>query len=248
MLTGRRALRQAVFALLLFVARPANPDVMSGPTSPGAKAMSEALDLLKQGKLKEADARFAELLRQDPTYITAQLGRAQIALDTGATADAERMVRAALAAKPNAPEAHNMLGILLLAQKHQAEARREFEEALRLHPTYITPRAYIATMARAGREWKVAEAQFRELIRLAPREPFGHLGLAELLIVRQGVDAGLLVLEQWKQVDPRSSEPYTFKAEVCAAQGRAAEATKEIEQAVKMSPPSPMPSASRVTS
>ena len=202
MLTGRRLLRPAALALLVLVARPANSDVISGPTSPGAKAMSEALELLKQGKLKEADARFAELLRQDPGYITAQLGRARIALDSGATADAERMVRATLAAKPNAPEAHNMLGILLLAQKRPADARHEFEEALRLQPTYITPRAHLAAMARAGNEWAVAEAQFRELIRLAPRDPFGHVGLAELRIARQGVDAGLAVLEEWKRSRP----------------------------------------------
>ena len=208
------------------------------PSSPEEKAVKEAVELLGQGKLDEADRVFSDLLTREPGSVVGLLGRAQVTLGVGAAEKAEKQVRAVIAANPKAAEAHNMLGVTLLAQGRSDEAGRAFDQALTLRPTYITPRAHLAALARMTENWAEAERQFRELIRLAPREPFGHVGLAELMLVRKGVTEGLAVLDDWKRTDPKASEPYAFKAEVCAAQNMKAEAIREIGQAVSMSPPS----------
>jgi tetratricopeptide (TPR) repeat protein/tRNA A-37 threonylcarbamoyl transferase component Bud32 len=88
--------------------------------------------------------------------------------------------RAALAARPRDPEAHNGLGNLLSDQGKPAEAEREYREAVHLQsddPLYHHNLGMF--LAEQGRPAE-AEAEYREALRIKPDYPEAHcnLGLA----------------------------------------------------------------------
>ena len=90
------------------------------------------------------------------------------------------MVTAVLNRQNTLPEAHNMKGLVLLLRKDSDGARHEFLRAIELHPGYITPRLYLAVMARTSGDYTGAAAEYKAITAVAPRLPAGYLGQAEI--------------------------------------------------------------------
>ena len=92
---------------------------------------------LEQSRLADAQGLFQEAVENEHQVYRAHYGMAQIKVLEGDHTDAEPLYRMALIEKdqetgsPDYPEAHAGLGLVLLRLERLAEAKQEFEQALR---------------------------------------------------------------------------------------------------------------------
>jgi tetratricopeptide (TPR) repeat protein len=91
---------------------------------------------LRTGNLKEAIAYYQQAEQQNPLDVEGQNNLATAYLQSGQLANAERVLRWVLAIQPYAP-AYNGLGIVADKRNDIAAARRNFEKAVQLSPTYV---------------------------------------------------------------------------------------------------------------
>jgi tetratricopeptide (TPR) repeat protein len=237
---GARIVSLAVGTLLC-----ASVAVLSGPAqtpqhpaSAGKSQMDQAVELLREGKLKEADALFAKAAAagNDPARFDAPLGQAQIAIDQHQLSRADQLVTATLKSHDTLPEAHNMKGLVLLLEKNPDGARREFNRAVQLDAKYVTPRLYLAAMARSVNDYNGAAARYQGVIDVAPRLPAGYLGEAESLTMMHREADALKVLESWKSGDPKSLLPYQVIANVNLSDRKPHDAVRQLLAALKLAP------------
>jgi tetratricopeptide (TPR) repeat protein len=223
------------FVLSAAIALNADPVVLMRPMPP-SKKIDQAVLLLGKGQLKEADAVFGQVTEKDPAYLEATLGRAQIAITNQQLDQADRMVTSVLKTQDKLPEAHNMKGLVLLLRKDPKGASREFSRAIELRPEYVTPRLYLAVLARVSGDYNGAAAQYKALIQVAPRLPAGYLGQAESLMLLGHQDDALKVLEAWKKADPGNLVPYQVIANVYLANRKPQEAIQQLQAALVKKP------------
>jgi tetratricopeptide (TPR) repeat protein len=105
------------------------------------------------GKTDQAKQEFEQELRISPHHVPAMVELARIAIDAGQTAQAESLAKAALQLEPENPEAHHLLGRVLLATDRVLLGARELETAKRLAPESATIRSHLAmAYTRLGRK------------------------------------------------------------------------------------------------
>jgi tetratricopeptide (TPR) repeat protein len=200
------------------------------------KDMVQAVQLLGQGKFKEADALFQKITQVQPGEIDAALGRAQVALSQQQLDRADQMVTDVLNHHQDLPEAHNMKGVVLLLRKNPDGARVEFARAVALQPRFITPHVYLAVMARTSGDLRGAEAQYEAIITVAPHLPVGYLGASEAQMMMRREGDALKTLAAWKSADPKTLLPYQVLANVYIAEGKPQDAIREAKAALMKSP------------
>ena len=106
--------------------------------NPAAIALqfNQALDLLHQAKLAEAELICAEVLSQQPNHFDALHLLGIIAAQTQRTERAAQLIRKAIGLNPNIASAHSNLGHALTELKHPAEALASYDKAIILKPDY----------------------------------------------------------------------------------------------------------------
>jgi tetratricopeptide (TPR) repeat protein len=207
-----------------------------GPHGTPSDSMAQAVGLLGQGKLKEADALLLKETNSNPADLDAALGRAQIAIGERQLNTADQMVTAVLKRQNNLPEAHNMKGLVLLLRKDSPGAQREFTRAIELRPQYITPHLYLAAMARVAGDFSGAATEYRKIIAIAPHLPTGYLGEAEAETMLHREPDALRILESWKTADPRTLLPYQVLANIDISDHKPQLAMQQLQAALAKSP------------
>lgn len=124
---------------------------------------------MRQGDHKAAQALFAEALRKDPenagkwrsllktSQFWGAMSAARDARDAGRLAEADRLVRSALASDPRNPDGLALLGDIALDDKRDDDAERLFQQALKIEPDNDTAlRGMITLYSRQQRRTALA--------------------------------------------------------------------------------------------
>jgi len=142
------------------------------------------LSQLAQGRSDEGFRELEEAAANDPE------GRGDIALFVSAMQKRD-YVRAMAAAdalekkQPNKPGPHNLRGLVLLAQKDLAGARKNFERALQIDPSFVPAAASLARMDMQEKNFSAAEKRFEAVLAKNPKSGESLLALAEIKARRQ---------------------------------------------------------------
>lgn len=104
--------------------------------------------------------------------------------NSGDLAGAERHLREALRWTPGVPGLHYNLGVMLMAQKRDTEAIREFETAARQDPNDADIHNNLGFVVGRCGDAAQAEAHFREALRVNPNHAHAHFNLGRLLYQR----------------------------------------------------------------
>jgi putative PEP-CTERM system TPR-repeat lipoprotein len=83
--------------------------------------------------------------------------------------------------QPDNPLSHHVLGVVHVARKDPAAARRSFEKALALQPSYLPAAQALAALDVAEKNAQAAKARFEAMIAADPKNEQIPLALAELL-------------------------------------------------------------------
>lgn len=140
---------------------------------------------LRTGNLKEAIAYYQQAEQQNPLDVEGQNDLATAYLQSGELANAERVFRWVLAIQPYAP-AYNGLGIVADKRNDVAAARKNFEEAVQLNPTYVEGQLNLGIACMQLHDLSCARTAFRAFVANAPKNYGPELGQAKAALVRMG--------------------------------------------------------------
>ncbi len=152
--------------------------VKSAPKDP-KKQTSLALAHLMGGKEDLAFGELQEVAASDPG-ITADMALVSAHLRRGNYEKALIAIDGLEKKQPDKPFAHNLRGRTLLAKKDTAGARKSFEQALALNPTYFPAVASLAGLDLADKKPEDAKKRFTDVIAKEPKNVQALLALAEL--------------------------------------------------------------------
>ncbi len=155
------------------------------------------------------------------------------------SAEEEESYREALRLRPDYPEAHNNLAILLRARGADTEAARHYQEALDLRPDY--PEAhynYAAMLASRGAAAGAAE-HYREALRLRPDYVDAHHGYANLLVARGELDDARTHYEEALRLRPHYPEAHNDYAILLEQADEPEQAVEHYREALRLGPDYP---------
>ena len=144
----------------------------------------------------------------------------------------------ALRLKPNYPEAHYNLGIVLARQDKLDEAVASYQQALRLKPNYPEAHNNLGTvLARQGR-LDEAIASYQQALRLKPDDPEAHHNLGLVLAKQNKLDEAVASYQQALRLKPNYPEAHSNLGNALQEQGRLDEAVASCQQALRLKPDS----------
>jgi len=159
---------------------------------------------------------------------------ARAEISRGQLEPAEKTLWTVLSADPNQPEALTLLGIIRGRQKRYAEAEALCRRALQLDPASLIARRNLASALVAQNKPEAAIEEYKEVVKLAPRDSSAKVELARLHLARGEFAESLSDLDGIpKEQFPPDAIP--AKAASLLGLGRQEEAASLIPQA-KQSP------------
>ena len=180
--------------------------------------MTSPADLIRQGRLAEAETLFRQALAAAPDD-AGTLTNLGVVLQLQARFDeAEACYRQALALRPDQPMTLNNLGVVLQARDAVEEAIGCFRRAVALRPDYQEALNGLGVALQAEGRLDEAIASFRQVLALRADHAETRLNLATALLVAGDLEAGFRELEwRWRargraehlpeQLPPWSGEP-----------------------------------------
>jgi tetratricopeptide (TPR) repeat protein len=198
---------------------------------------THALYLFQSGKREQAVAEFEKLYQADPENRTlrTQLVSAYFALNR--TADAERILTAALKKNGRDVDALLQRSRIYLGSKKFAEAQADLNQVLRFRADSAEAH-YLLAKARQGRgEAAIAQQELGEALKLNPGFGAARVELAQALLANRGAQQALELLDQ-APAEQKGALPVVLQRNwALVALGRTAEARKGIDQALTTGKP-----------
>lgn len=135
------------------------------------EALEQAALLFEQGKLQQAGAILAAIVKADPRQAEALHLLGLLKLKQGVATEAELLLCRAVRLAPDVAELHNSLGVALRKQDKLAEAERSYRRCLKLAPDHVEALDNLGTLLRHRNQPEEAVALCRRAVRLRPDDP-----------------------------------------------------------------------------
>ena len=215
---------------------------------------TEAYELYLQGRhywsqrglgLPKALKCFEAALHKDPDFALAHAGMADVYTLLGfygfirphdVMPQAKASALRALAIDPNLAEAHNALAFVHLSYDWDlAAARREFERAIALKPTYVPARYWYASVLVAYNEMDQAIAVDTEAVRIEPLSIFANAHLGWMLLTANRPAEAAERLSHTIELDPNSLMGHWLLGQAYVWMGRNDDGIATLERAIALS-------------
>ncbi|MBL8688702.1 MAG: tetratricopeptide repeat protein [Rhodospirillaceae bacterium] len=142
--------------------------------------LQQGLAAFQAGRLDEAEATMASVLKQSPREPTALHIAGLVAFQRGDPKAAVERLTAAIKAKPEYAEAQNNFGRILLILDRPGEAATRFRAALRLAPEVAEIHAHLGEALLADMKVGEAAASFRRALAFDPRTVSALAGIGTI--------------------------------------------------------------------
>jgi tetratricopeptide (TPR) repeat protein len=144
--------------------------------------------------------------------------------------------RRALLLNPDYAEAHNNLGVALVAQARIVEAMTHYERALALKPDYADAHNNLGNALAAQGRIHDAVAHYERALILSPDHANAHCNLGISLAAQGRVDDAVAHYQRALALDPDHVNTHNNLGVALAAQGRIDEAVAHYERALVLNP------------
>lgn len=201
-----------------------------------SRHFQEGARLLRQGRLREAEPCFRDVIALHPDLPEANSTLGTILAALGRLQEAEPFLRRATAARPESADARGNLGNLLRDLGRLAEAETCLREALRLRPDYPEACNNLGAVLRDQGDDAGAEGHFRLAVAQRPAFHLARANLARLLLQRgqwaeAGDHYGILL-----RASPADATALAGLGESLRRRGRYRDAEACLRQALRLRP------------
>ena len=178
------------------------------------KEFERALNVHRQGKLREAFLRYDAIVKADPRHAPALHYSGVVLHQAGQREAAAQRIRAAIEVDPSSAEAWSNLGLVLEAVGRQEAAINALKEAVRRDPRAADIAANLAAMLMANHQLDDAEAAARHATSADPQYPQGWYNLALVLEARNRTLEALNAASRAASLAPGQTEFAGLKAQL----------------------------------
>lgn len=138
----------------------------------------EGAQLLAEGKLDDAEARFRLALEYNPKFSEPRANLGVVAMERDDLAAAEKHLKGAIRLNEDFSEAWSNLGVVYERQGKPKKAREAYERALSIQPGLHDPRRNLAILLIADDDFVSARAHLMRLVQMLPDEVLAQSLLA----------------------------------------------------------------------
>lgn len=149
--------------------------------NPLRKKLALAAEHQKEGRLKQAEQLYREVLREQPGNVDALRLMGNIAFQAGRIYEAERLFRRAVTYAPDFVAAIVDLGRALKEQGRLEEAIETFEKAIEVEPDAVPAHYLLASVLSTAAKTYEAVEEYQKVLALRPRHAGAMLGLGHVL-------------------------------------------------------------------
>ena len=234
-----------VVTSIAIITRP-KPVVSHGVSHPiitAAQLAKEGDELEEQSKDAEAEAKFREAIKLEPSNPEWQDDLRNALLNQNKLSDAvqvanalEAVAREAISSDPNNAKFHVFLGAALRQQKRFDESEVELRQAVRLDPKDALAHEYLGiTRFRQGKS-EEAEAEYKEAVRLDPNDFWKQVFLGDQLLMHDKIVEAETPIREAVRLAPGAYYPHVLLADWLFAQRRNPESEAEYREALRLQP------------
>ena len=198
--------------------------------------LHRALSMQQAGKLPEASAIYAEILRIDPQNFDALYLLGFLNLQRRQFAEAERLMAAATNINPSFPDAHFNRGLALLKLGRYQDALSCFDLLLAMRPNTVEALLERGTALYELKRYHDALATFDEALALAPTNAEGWHKRGEALSALGRLGEALLSYDRCLAINPRSIPTLHRRADLLFDLNRFQDARAEYEKLLSIDP------------
>lgn len=202
-----------------------------GDFRPAVKGL--AASLLAQRSFARAAEVLAKANEPDARMLT---NHGQALLELGKVDEAAQVLERAVAANPDLPETHDLLGLVWLRRGDEKQAESRFREALRVQPDLATAHANLGSLLAGRKDFAQSQYHFLKALAIDPGAAETHRNYAFLLILMRNYGRARAEFEAAARLDPSRPQARIDLAELELAEGRTAAAATQYRLALEQAP------------
>lgn len=203
------------------------------------EAFEVAMRLHRQGRLREAEHIYRQILAQDPNEPDALQLLGLIAHDQGRSSEAVELIGRAIAINPSVAAYHNNLGIALRGAGNAEAATDVYRRAIQLQPDYADAHYNLANLLHARGRTDEAIISYRRALELKPNSVNVCSNLAKVFHDQGLWDEAIAAYQQVLRLDPGSGQAHGHLGFALALQGRIDQAVTSYRRAIQLEPNNP---------
>lgn len=202
--------------------------------------LRQAIALLQQGKLEEAEPPLRQILQQNPDQVDALHFLGVLVADRGQLQEGSDLIRRALALEPQYVDAHNNLGNILLAMEQLNEAMAAYRRAIALAPDHANAHANLGAALRRSGQTVEAMATLRQAIALESCHTNAYFHLGQAFAAQGCYEEAINTYREAIRSCPAPVAVYQALGKLLGKLGRLLEATAVFERWLEQDPGSPV--------
>ncbi len=196
----------------------------------------QALALISQGKLEDAEAIYKELIRAETKNFTVYGNLGVLLKRKGDLESAISSYNIAIQLNPNYPSAHYNLGNALKEQGNLDAAIASFNNALKLKPDLPDGYYNLGNTLKEQGNLDAAIASFNKALQLRPNHPEAHNNLGNTLKEKGNLGGAIASYINAIQLKPNYAEAHNNLGYALREQGLLEDAIDSCKMALKLNP------------
>jgi predicted TPR repeat methyltransferase len=203
------------------------------------QAVALAVDLMKQGRFRDAEQICASMLELEPDNAAALHYSGILAHQRGDKDQALALIGQSLERSPLQPDWYSNLGIVLQANGQFAAAMEAFRRAIALNPEHANAHNNLGVLHKLYGRYEAAEASYRTVIALNPNHPDVYHNLAVVLDLTGRLQEALEAHCKHITLRPHQSDAHRYLALAYSIIGEHEKAVAVCEEWVRYCPDDP---------
>ncbi len=153
--------------------------------------MREAVQSAAEGRARDAETTYRNVLKADPNHVHALVGLASIAIDRNAPDDADRLLARAMSISANVGPVHRAIARLAMSRSRFEEAEAAARRAVELNPELAEGWTTLGTVQAWGLKQAEAATAFERALAIDPKQARVHLSLGHVHKALGNTDASV---------------------------------------------------------